>query len=238
MWYAHVRFEAPAPDLQLESVGRRFCGIKTHRVYPECRGYVDSVLERSLTTENLKGEWTCPFPLLNLMKLNLWVGKKKSLRFIVLRIYWDGHLISAGAKEGGNRWEELIILAKLFFEQDDSWTSTKVFNDLLSLLHNKVNLSCLRSLNRVQGQTRGDCGRTHGYSGRFLSVPESPGCEDWVMLCRFRWWSPPPLESFERRRRWQKRFSGLICCKTRWWEFPFSIRRYFFLACSCSRDKI
>ena len=144
--------KAPAPDLQLESVGRRDCGIKTHRVYSERGGYVDSILERSLTTENLKGEWTCPFPLLNLMKLNLWVGKKKnSLRFIVLRIHWDRHLISARAKEGGNRWEELIILAKLFFEQqDDSWTSTKVFNDLLSLLHNKVNLSCVRSLNKEQ----------------------------------------------------------------------------------------
>ena len=73
MW----EIKAPAPDLQLESVSRRDCGIKTHGVYSECRGYVDSVLERSLTTENLKGKWTCPFPLLNLMKLNLWVEKKK-----------------------------------------------------------------------------------------------------------------------------------------------------------------
>lgn len=143
--------ESMAPALQPKDVGGHDWGMKTHRVSPGNRGYVESLLERSLNTENLKGEWTCPFPVLNLIKLNLWVEKKRSLRFVVLSTPWDGRLISIGAEWGRNRWEELIIHPRLFIDQqDDSCTWTKDFNDLLSLLQKKVNLLCFRSLNKDQ----------------------------------------------------------------------------------------
>jgi hypothetical protein len=37
--------------------------------------HVISILERSLTTKNLQWGWTCPFLLLNLFAVNLWVEK-------------------------------------------------------------------------------------------------------------------------------------------------------------------
>lgn len=60
----------------LKRIGDHDCGIKTH-IWTEVMVlvHVISILERSLTTKNLQWGWTCPFLLLNLFAVNLWVEK-------------------------------------------------------------------------------------------------------------------------------------------------------------------